>query len=434
MPRALPATLLHQLERLPPANRYLIAFSGGGDSMALLQGMVEIQSDTSPQLLAVHIDHGLQAESRQWLAWCEERCAGLGVAFSGRQLNLRPVRGESPEATARHARYAALAELMQPGDILLTAHHRDDQAETLLLHLLRGSGLAGLSAMPVSRPFGPGLLARPLLVLSREQILDYLRERGSDWIDDPSNAELDFDRNFLRNRVMPLLGQRWPSAATTLSRSAGHCAEANDLLQQQAEAGLTALCPQPDQLDLDKFSRYSLAQRHWLMRAWLRRQQAPVPNVRQLERLCVEMLEAKGDRNPRVAWGGVEVRRYRERLYLITGSMPAPAQETIWWERPDDLQLPANGLLRVVPARGGLPPELWDRYRVQVRYRSGGEYCPARHKSLKKLLQELAIPPWQRGRIPLIFAGDRLIAIAGQCLCLDALEPDSEGLSIYWES
>jgi tRNA(Ile)-lysidine synthase len=429
---SLPEILLQQLGRLPSTRRYLIAFSGGADSMALLHAMVQLRTRLGANLKAVHLDHGLQPDSAQWAEWCARRCETLQLDHVCHRLALHPVRGESLEATARHARYAALASLMAAGDILLTAHQQNDQAETLLLRLVRGGGLAGLAAMPFCRDFEPGLLARPLLSLSREQIIAYLQVQQLDWLDDPSNARLDFDRNFLRHRLMPLLAQRWPAIHTTLSRTAGHCREADDLLSGQFREELARLCPQADRLDLSAFATRSLAQRHGLMRAWLAQLQAPVPNARQLERLCVELPGAARDRNPRVVWAGVEVRRYRQWLYFMPCLPAHDKQAVIVWPDPCSLELPGNGCLHLTDDPDGIPAGSWQGGRVEVRYRQGGEYCHGRHKSLKKLLQEWSVPPWLRDRLPLVYVDDQLLAVAGYGLCCAGTSPGGQGLRISW--
>ncbi|MEO5342055.1 MAG: tRNA lysidine(34) synthetase TilS [Gammaproteobacteria bacterium SHHR-1] len=428
-----------RLRQLPPAQRYLIALSGGADSLALLHGLWELRDEFAPSLQAIHVDHGLQAQSGHWADWCQQHCAELGLDCIGLRLELPAQSAEGLEASARQARYAALQGQMRPGDLLFTGHHQDDQAETLLLQLLRGSGLPGLAAMPWLRPFGPGWLARPLLDLPRQALLDALRQRGLGWLEDPSNASPDFDRNYLRHHIMPLLNQRWPAAARCLSRSARHCAEAQDLLDKQAqvELGLSAVGPgsggRQDQLEISALISRPLAERHWLLRAWLRRLAAPTPTSAQLHRLCTELLQAGAGRNPELIWGGVGVRRYRDRLYYLgRWPRPCPSPEPQDWAEPETLQLPGNGWLYLRPAASGLDPALWQRQRLQVRYRQGGERCSARHKSLKKLLQEAAIPPWQRDRLPLLFAGERLIAIANWGVCATDARSPGPGLELVW--
>ncbi len=420
--------LRRQLDALPKARRYLIAFSGGLDSTALLHALVALKPVTP--LLALHLNHGLHPEAGRWSQWCQAKSEQLGIGFLGLEARVSLHSAEGLEAAAREARYQAFAGVIQPGDILLTAHHQEDQAETLLLNLLRGSGPAGLAAMPPCRPFGGGYLARPLLGVRRQILRQYLEGQGLDWLQDPSNTDERFERNFLRHSVMPLLSQRWPSATTTLARSASLCAEADDLQAALAEERLVTLCPAPNQLDLTGFSALPMAQRRWLMRAWIKRQHCPMPNHRRLTVLCTELVTAAEDRHPQVTWGHCCVRRYRQHLYLLPKARPWDATQTLSWPEPTDLPLPDNGWLRLSRGPGGLAPSYWQEPGLNVRYRQGGEQCPSRHKPLKQWLQESAIPPWQRDRIPLVFADGQLVAVAGLGLCV---EPAAEGWHLHWQ-
>jgi tRNA(Ile)-lysidine synthase len=421
--------LRQQLDDLPPVRRYLIAFSGGLDSTALLHALVALGSSTP--LLALHLNHGLHPDAEHWHQWCRCRSESLGVDFLGLKAQIPATPKEGLEAAARKARYEAFADVMVPGDVLLTAHHQDDQAETLLLNLLRGSGPAGLAAMPPCRSFASGYLARPLLGIQRQALQEYLVGQGIDWLEDPSNTHEAFDRNFLRHSVMPLLKQRWPSASATMARSASLCAETDNLQQSLAEERLSTLCPAPDQLDLPGYSTLPMAQRRWLMRAWLKRQGCPMPNSQRLEEMCTQLVDADEDRNPQVAWASWTLRRYRQRLYLLPQDLPWDISQSLVWSEPKDLKLPGNGWIRLSWGPGGLSPDYWQDQSVRVSYRQGGEQCQRRHKPLKQLLQEAGIPPWQRDRVPLVFSGDRLVAVAGLGCCV---EPADKGWRLYWHS
>lgn len=415
-------SLTQILTERPDSNRLLIALSGGADSMALLHGLLQLGIVPPSRLLVVHVDHGLQIPSTDWALWCASSCASLGLAFHSIRLELPAHNGEGLEAQARSARYAAIKALMRPADLLLTGHHADDQAETLLLQLLRGSGLAGLAAMPRVRPFGPGFLARPLLGIRRRDIEVWLVEQGHRWLEDPTNALPHFDRNYLRHEVMPLLQQRWPAALTTLGRSASHCAEADALLQELAQEQLAAICPKPDQLLVKPLLGLSLPRRRWLLRTWLRHNGCTLPNQARLEVMVTEVLEAKQDRQPLVGWSDWEVRRFRGLLYLFRAQSPLDQSHITPWPAPETLELPDNGRLRLEWREQGLPAELWQQEAVSVRYRPAGQgdgaYCAGRFRSLKKLVQGADIPPWQRDRLPLVFAGDELVAAASLGICL----------------
>ncbi|WP_373507790.1 tRNA lysidine(34) synthetase TilS, partial [Thiocapsa sp.] len=241
MTGGVPERLSEALRRLGPSGDCWVAFSGGTDSTALLHAAVNRPDHSPGTLRAIHIDHGLHPDSPLWADHSCRICDALGVPIVLRRLHLTPIPGESLEATAREARYRALAAVLRPGDLMLTAHNQDDQAETLLLALLRGSGVHGLAAMPREAELGRGRLVRPLLDVPRATLEQYVRSFGLSWIEDPSNTSLRMDRNYLRNSIVPLLRARWPGLSATLSRSAGHCAEAAQLVDGLA-AELMGAC------------------------------------------------------------------------------------------------------------------------------------------------------------------------------------------------
>ncbi|MGB5260270.1 MAG: tRNA lysidine(34) synthetase TilS, partial [Gammaproteobacteria bacterium] len=244
-----PDALYIQLLSVPLPAAWQVAFSGGLDSSVLLHAMATLRERFAITLGAVHVHHGLQADADAWANHCRRVCAGYDIPLSVLHADARPVQGESPEAAARHARYTALADWLAPDHCLLTAQHQDDQAETLLLQLLRGAGVHGLASMPVCTAFGEGTHFRPLLLLRRAALHDYALAAGLEWIEDPSNAETGIDRNFLRHAVMPLLQSRWPALSGNLSRSAAHAAEAAGLLDVLAADDRQAVAgPQADTL------------------------------------------------------------------------------------------------------------------------------------------------------------------------------------------
>nr|WP_210424686.1 tRNA lysidine(34) synthetase TilS [Marichromatium bheemlicum] len=391
--------------------RCWVAYSGGLDSSALLHALT-LAPLTRP-LGAIHIDHGLQPAARAWRVHCREHCRALGVRFVARALALSPPPGESLEAHARAARYRAFGRVLGRDELLLTAHHLDDQAETLLLALLRGSGVHGLAAMPGCAPLGRGRLVRPLLGVSRSQLLDYARRHRLDWIDDPSNEVLCHDRNLLRHQVLPLLRTRWPAAPTTIARSAAHCAEAAALIDRQAGHDLAAVAGAvPGSLSVAALAGLECAARRAVVRLWLRRQGFSVPGRARLERIVTELLAARADASPVVAWRDCEVRRYRDGLYALT-PLPMMPDEVLRWSPGAALILPQGlGELQVT----GVEVALEVRFGVggQCRPRPGGS-----RRSLKKVFQEAGVAPWLRPLVPLLFVAgtDRLVAIAGVCGC-----------------
>ncbi|MGE5155518.1 MAG: tRNA lysidine(34) synthetase TilS, partial [Bdellovibrio bacteriovorus] len=307
-PEHLPA-LLAPFAGVP---RLWIAFSGGLDSACLLHAASTVRQRLPGPLGAVHVDHGLHADSPRWSEHCRQVCDTLGVPLVIRRVAVDRAPGKSLEAAARAARYGALADRLGPGELLLTAHHQDDQAETLLLALLRGSGPEGLAAMPLVSDLGPGRLVRPLLGVPRAALEAYARDQGLSWVEDPSNRVLAFDRNFLRRCVLPILRERWPAASATLSRSAAHCAEALELVEAAAEDTLRGLAGSRfGTLSLPALGRLEPPRARAALRLWLKRLGLPRPDRAHLGRILTEVLPARADANPLVAWCGCEVRRYR---------------------------------------------------------------------------------------------------------------------------
>jgi tRNA(Ile)-lysidine synthase len=436
-----PRVLADVLERLPVPARYLVAFSGGPDSHVLLHGLVDRRSaqHTSP-VLAVHVDHGLHPDSRCWLVHCQRVCDGLGVELIGCVVDARPGSGESPEAAARRARYHALAGQMIAGDMVLTAHHADDQAETVLLHLFRGGGPRGLAAMPELSTFGPGWLARPLLEFTRQQLEDYAAIHGLRSLEDPSNRDERYDRNYLRRQVVPVIGQRWPTITKTLARAARQQARAADLLDALAAIDLAAVGPpHAEHLSVAGLRALDEPRRANLIRYWLRRQGLPVPTDGQMRRLLTDVLYARADAEPMVHWAGGEMRRYRDGLYAMAPLAPPRPGLDLSWDGLAPLELP-DGNGRLVPVRGpgGLDPTRCAQEGLRVRYRDGSEICRiapgGRSRSLKKLLPEVGLPPWVRRRLPLLLCASRLVAVPGLWVCQDfAVGPERQGLQVFWE-
>ena len=232
--------LTQHLNADPAAPRWLVALSGGMDSIVLLHSLASLVSQSSglPPVSAIHVNHQLHPEADAWQAHCDRVCASLGVPLQHSVVSVDGA-GEGIEAAARRARYAVFEDSLGEGDVLFMAHHQDDQVETLLLRLLRGAGLSGLGGMPERRPLGAGQLYRPFLGLPRSMLADYAAEQKLDWVDDPSNADSQFDRNYLRAQVIPAVAQRWPGYRQTISRAAANLAEAQALLTQLAPSPLT---------------------------------------------------------------------------------------------------------------------------------------------------------------------------------------------------
>ena len=433
-----PEQILESLRGLPPARRYWVAFSGGLDSTVLLHALAQNRSALPGELKALHINHGLHGDAGRWQAHCERVCASLAVPLESRAVRVSPGRGESLEATARDERYRAFESLMEPGDMLLTAQHADDQLETFLLQALRGAGVRGLAAMPTATPFAGGLLARPLLAYTRSELEEWARAAKLSWVEDPSNANQALDRNYLRHEVLPRLKARWPAAAATVRRSARHTAEAADILKSVA-AEDWARYGGGDTLPVSALEALPEPRVRNLLRYWLDQKGLPLPPAHKL----VELLRQAGaaeDRNPCVDWEGAEMRRYGGRLYAQRPLPPSPPEFRLI---PGAAHALGAGLgeLRLVAVEGeGVRAALCGPEGLRVAFRSGGESCrPAGRehtRPLKKWLQEMHVVPWLRDRLPLVYGGGpepELLAVGGLFVCEPhrAL-PGEAGLRIEW--
>lgn len=446
-----PSTLLQSLPLLPKGARLWIAYSGGCDShvlLHLLHLLHQLQSPLQLQLHAVHVNHSLSPFADQWTEHCHKICTELDIPLVALKVNAKPQPGESPEEAARHVRYQAIMKQLAAGDYLCTAHHQDDQAETLLLQLLRGAGPKGLAAMATQSPLGHAIQLRPLLHLSREEIQHYAETHNLEWVDDHSNSDTRYNRNYLRHEVMPLLKQRWPAAARTISRSAEHCAEAAELLEHLAEQdwqqcrsteefehypvrpepveGRSRTKPPQTRLDVINIAALQslpLTRQKNLLRHWIGRNALPLPSEIKLHHIINDVMGAAEDRTPCVTWPGVEVRRYAGQLHIMP-PLPVIDSNTIipWSDLAKPLPLPDGRTLVCVPAeqRPALSASRLQQGKVTIRYRQGGEWLqPANsthHKTLKQILQEQRIPHWQRDQVPLVYVDEELVAVVGVCL------------------
>jgi tRNA(Ile)-lysidine synthase len=413
----------------PPPRRWAVAFSGGLDSTVLLHGLVQLEG--AERVRAIHVNHGLQPESEQWAATCQARAAGLGVSVTVLSVQVAASGSASLEAAARAARYRALAEELGPGEILITAHHADDQLETMLLALMRGAGLRGLQGALAASPFAAGTLFRPLLAEPRSDLRRWAEEQGLDWLEDPSNEDTRFDRNYLRQTVLPALHARWGNAGPVASRAAEHLHDGVLLTEQLAREDAARLDdaqrPRADQLRALDAPRLRN-----LLRLMIRRAGLPVP-----DRSRLKLLEdAVGAASPRsrsaVQWPGGEGRFYRGRLYLgapMPASMPAAPQCLLTDECP---WTGWSGRVSLYVAGAVGLPGTWIRHGLTVRYRRGGELLPApvghRPGTLKRLLAAARVVPWMRPYVPVLYFDGSLVAVADLWISSAALaaEPGEE--------
>ncbi|MHC5177811.1 tRNA lysidine(34) synthetase TilS [Serratia rhizosphaerae] len=423
-------------EQLGTCRQLLLAFSGGLDSSVLLHVLTQLRRrHPELQLRALHVHHGLSRFADRWVMHCQQQCDAWRVPLTVRHVQLDP-RAGGIEAAARDARYQALQTALQPGESLLTAQHLDDQCETFLLALKRGSGPAGLSAMAACGALGEHVLLRPLLGVSRQQLEHYAKQHQLDWIDDDSNQDARFDRNFLRLQILPLLQQRWPHFAEATARSASLCAEQEQLLDELLAEQLQTLLDDERSLAIDGLSACSAARRFALLRRWIAGFAVSMPAREQLQRVWGEVALARRDAEPQLRLGNYQIRRFRQRLYLLPPLADLRDQCLAW---PDEAPLALPGGLGVLSREGGpdtvrapLPQQ-----HVSVRFGVSGTLRivgRAHSRSAKKLWQELGIPPWQRERIPLLYYDDQLIAAPGVFITeAGRPQPEQAFWSLRWQ-
>lgn len=412
----------------------LVAFSGGLDSTVLLHQLVQWRAlHPDVALRAIHIHHGLSPHADSWVQHCESVCAQWQVSLVVERVHLEDD-GLGIEAQARRARYQAFAQTLLPGEVLMTAQHLDDQCETFLLALKRGSGPAGLSAMGESSPFAGTQLIRPLLAQTREALEAWARQHELCWIEDESNQDDTYDRNFLRLRVTPLLQQRWPHFAQAVARSAALCAEQESLLDELLASDLADCITSRGTLLLTPLMMMSGVRRAALLRRWLAGLNAPMPSRDGLERIWQEVALAREDASPSFRLGEYEVRRYQSQLWWVK-SVDGQSETVIpWLEWKTPLTLPAGlGSVQLISA-GDLRLPQADEV-VSIRFKAPGLlHIVGRNggRKLKKIWQEQGIPPWRRDTTPLLFYGETLIAAAGIFVTREGAAEDEEGVSLVW--
>ncbi len=428
-------SLLQSFERQVAAcadvKRWLIAYSGGLDSRVLVELAARVLDPGS--VLLLHINHHLQPDAGVWAVHCGLQASKLGLAI--KVIDVQPA--SASEADARDARYAAFVREAGKGDVVLMGHHADDQAETLLLRLVRGAGPNGLRGMPRRRPLGVAHLLRPLLDVTRAQLESWAQSQQLDWVEDPSNASIDYDRNFIRHRVMPALAQRWPDVQSRMGISAGLLDETVLLLEAVARSDLAACVGVHQGLKGDVLAALPASRQRNLLRYWVGENAGVTLNSSVLARIEQELLLAAVDRQPQLRLGACSLRRYRGDLFLV------PAQQSTPVQAIEAIKLAAGvielrqGQLSVLALTSGAlsTPDsgpvavagyasqfaLRTLEGVTLRYRRNGERCRPVGRSgshpLKKLFQEYAVPPWLRDDWPILVCADEIVAVAGLWVC-----------------
>jgi len=421
---------------------YWVAYSGGIDSHVLLHVLANHQHlFENIYFHAVHINHALNVKADQWAEHCRKECGRLNIRYISIDVDATPNTGESPEAKARQVRYEAIARLLKENECLLTAHHQDDQVETLLLQLMRGSGPKGLSAMPPYSNLGKGCHVRPLLNVRREDIHAYAVANQLKWITDDSNMDTRLDRNFIRHEVVPVLLKRWPSLAQTVSRSARYCAEAVEILEHSAQQILEVINPDRNEyLSISTLKKYRLAEQRNTLRYWFQARRLGIPSSAQLAQVVEQISSAADDASPIVRWENTEIRRYRDQLYAMPRLNKFDVTQKHQWHVAEPLVIKDLGRLVALPVCGqGVAKKYIKEGLLEVRFRQGGESIqPVGRKenhTLKKLFQERGIPPWVRERTPLLYNGDDLMAVGDLFINRQFNATEGEDAYIFqWES
>jgi tRNA(Ile)-lysidine synthase len=466
---------------LPAHSSILIGLSGGVDSVVLLHLLQKLAAHFSWQLSALHIHHGISPNADAWAEFCADLCARHHIPLHIEHVDIEPLRAHGIEAAARKLRHAAFAR--QPCDFMALAHHADDQAETLLLQLLRGAGVRGASAMPLlaGRAGSPNLprrgscalwVLRPLLHCSRQEILDYAAAHDLQWIEDESNADDNYPRNFLRHRVLPLLSEKFPAYRDTLGRNAQHFAEASELLDDLARLDAQNLLPLPSgeitsdldvvvgqpsrmasssirvgergkghdvTLEVSRLQSLSQPRAKNLLRYFLHGLSAPMPQALQLDDMLQQLCNAREDAAVCIAYGDWQVRRYQGKVYSLRALDEFDRSLVLPWHGEVELDWPALAarLHFKHTKSSGISLAKLQRAPVTLRLRHGGEtlrpYPNAATRTLKNLLQEHHVPPWQRDRLPLLYCGDELVCVLGVAIAAEyQAVADEAGIAVVF--
>lgn len=404
-----------------PSVIWWVGFSGGLDSTVLLHALAQLNLPV--HLRALHVNHQISSNADKWQTQCADFCACHSIPFHSEKVRVENT-GKGIEDAARAARYTVFEKNLAPHDLLLTAHHANDQAETLLLRLMRGTGPRGLAGMAPARALGAGYLVRPMLHFTRAELETYAYAHQLTWVDDESNLDNHYDRNFLRNQIMPRLQERWPEFKRKWQQTAALCAQQDVVMEEIAHEDLLSAAPLLERvgqsINLAAFTALSSARQQNLLRYWLRLLNHAVPEQLHWQQIEQQLLHGREDARANVRWGDVSLQVYRKRLYVMPQQLPEL-----------ELQFELVGQDTKPRLKTNLPA-------MQIRYREGGERCKpacrAHSQTLKKLLQEYALEPWLRDRVPLVFSDDVLVAVGDLWVCADFVAVDGEtGYRLIWQ-
>lgn len=421
---------------LKPSQHVLLAFSGGLDSCVLLHLLAAAKQHLRFTLHAMHVHHGLSANADDWAAFCVRQCQRLNVPIQIVHVQVDKNAKQGIEAAARQLRYEALFQPPLNGaapDFIITAHHQDDQAETLLLQLFRGAGVKGLSAMTAVDE--ARRLMRPLLNVPRNVLQDYATQHKITWCDDESNANTQFERNFLRHEIIPKLAARYPAVKATLGKTASHLAEANDLLDALAAMDAENLIKN-NSLCLQGLRALDASRAKNLLRWWLAKNQLAMPSAEHLAEMLQQLLNAKPDAMLNIQVQQLSLKRYQQRAYLCANRIAQPF-DSVWNGEPN-MPLPNGGQLHFEQVVGAGLALKHGMTKLRITNRTGGERFKPNAKrptrTLKYLLQEANMPPWHREHCPLIYWHDTLACVPNIGIAHELQAAENEqGLVITWQ-
>lgn len=408
------------LARLAQFSKLIVGFSGGLDSTVLVHALAA-HPGLKAKLVAVHINHGISPHALSWQKHCHLWCQNHGIKFITKSVQFD--RTANIEEHARLARYEVFSSLLTTNDCLILAHHQNDQAETVLLQLVRGAGIDGLAAMTSSSRLGLGTMARPLLTHSRAQLEQYTLVHQLTWIEDESNENTVHARNYLRHKIVPLLIDRWPGVVRSIARTATHCQQAKNNLASLATSDCLSSLADSDSpvLPIELLANLNFDRCSNVLRRWLQNNHIQVPPMTTFNRVIDELIYARADADPQVSWGDVVIRRYQNSLYLDRKQLVYLPDSIEWSTFPksltigsvgkDQVESEINLVAKKVSEGLVLPPDA----KMLIRFRQGGEeiFLHGQNKKLKKMFQEWGIPPWLRTSTPLIYINNVLAAVVG---------------------
>jgi tRNA(Ile)-lysidine synthase len=426
------------LDTFSESKKIIIAYSGGIDSSALLHLLFLIKEDLKQSLEAIHINHGLHEKSDDWEKFCKEECARFNVPFKAISIHENLPKNESVECWARNKRYLLISKEMNKDDLLLTAHHMDDQVETFFLQILRGAGPRGLASMPVIKRIASGYHVRPFLNIQQCELEQYAKANDLLWQDDESNSDIRYDRNYLRHKVLVYLEKAWPSFRKSILRVISHQKESMSLLSEIASEDMSkVLCKDFINLDIKILNKLSLPRQKNLIFYWLNRLNLEKPGSRHMNQIIKTLINTTSEKSPCVNWRNTEVRKYRNYLYASKKIKQHDRNEEIFWNTNLPLEIHGEKLIAKKTLGKGVLMSCTEGAKITIRYRNGGEKIYSNSlsnsKTVKQLFQEHGVLPWFRDRVPLVYINEELAVVPGFCVGKKFSASENEkSLDIYW--